>query len=217
MDAIPGGAGRLLTPCAVVQGYHLPAEVVALARLPEPLPAGIPSEREYVQMYCQQRGTSPPGPQVWAFYVALALFRAAAILAGVHTRALQGNASAADAKQVGRPEAVDAMARHALQQLQDPEAQTASEEQAESRALQRPGLSSRELTCRLLLAQAPLWCTAGADACSHVEPACSVAGVLPQRVWSWLGMVHVDVAWCMLSAPCKQMQHTWLPQLVRGS
>jgi hypothetical protein len=37
----------------------------------------------------------------WPFYVALGLFRAAAIAAGVHRRALQGNASAANAADLG--------------------------------------------------------------------------------------------------------------------
>ena len=63
--------------------------------------AGIPSEAEYVKMYCQVRGIQPPSPKDWAFFMALGLFRLAAILAGVGARARQGNASSAQAAQVG--------------------------------------------------------------------------------------------------------------------
>ena len=64
--------------------------------------AGIPGEAEYVQLYCQVRGIQPPSPQDWAFFVALGIFRLAAILAGVGARARQGNASSARAAEVSR-------------------------------------------------------------------------------------------------------------------
>lgn len=41
-----------------------------------------------------------PAPHEWAFFMALGLFRMAAILAGVGARARQGNASSAHAAQV---------------------------------------------------------------------------------------------------------------------
>ena len=97
-----------------MQAYHLPAEVSGIARLPQPLPPGVPSESEYVRMYCKLCGVEPPSAQTWAFYVALSIFRAAAILAGVHARSLQGNASAANAGSVGAPAIVDQLARTAL-------------------------------------------------------------------------------------------------------
>ena len=62
--------------------------------------AGIPSEAEYVAMYCTAGGLAPPHPREWSFYIALALFRAAAILAGVGARARLGNASSKIASQV---------------------------------------------------------------------------------------------------------------------
>lgn len=55
--------------------------------------AGIPSEAEYVGMYCRARGFPPPDSAAWSFFMALSLFRAAAILAGVGARAKLGNAS----------------------------------------------------------------------------------------------------------------------------
>ena len=97
-----------------VQAYHLPPAVKAIARLSDPLPAGVPSEQQFLQMYTQRRGVAMPAPATWAFYMALSMFRAAAILAGVHARSLQGNASAANAATVGSPDIVDSIARTAL-------------------------------------------------------------------------------------------------------
>lgn len=58
---------------------------------------GIPSEKDYLARYCERTGrASIPH---WDFYVVLSLFRTAAILVGVHRRAIQGNA--ADARAVG--------------------------------------------------------------------------------------------------------------------
>lgn len=44
-------------------------------------------------MYCKARSIPPPDAQMWSFFMALSLFRAAAILAGVGARAKLGNAS----------------------------------------------------------------------------------------------------------------------------
>jgi acyl-CoA dehydrogenase len=52
------------------------------------LPEGVPSEAQFVAAYCAHRTIPFPSAQ-WPFYVALALFRAAAIFAGVHRRASQ--------------------------------------------------------------------------------------------------------------------------------
>lgn len=62
--------------------------------------AGIPSEAEYVAVYCQARGIAAPSPHDWSFFVALGLFRLAAISAGVGARAKLGNASSSRAAQV---------------------------------------------------------------------------------------------------------------------
>jgi acyl-CoA dehydrogenase len=51
-------------------------------------------------------------PTTWSFYIALSLFRGAAILAGVRARAMQGNASSANAHEMGH--LVDIFAKRAL-------------------------------------------------------------------------------------------------------
>ena len=62
--------------------------------------AGVPSEEEYIGFYCDARGVARPGGITWSFFMALSLFRAAAILAGVGARAKLGNASSHRAAQV---------------------------------------------------------------------------------------------------------------------
>lgn len=61
---------------------------------------GIPTERELLDRYCVRsgRGAVPS----WNYYLAFAMFRTAAILQGIHARALQNNAANEDALQVGR-------------------------------------------------------------------------------------------------------------------
>lgn len=65
------------------------------------LRAGIPTEPEYVSTYCKARGIPAPDPTKYAFCMALSLFRAAAIMAGIGARVQLGNASSAQAAQVG--------------------------------------------------------------------------------------------------------------------
>ena len=65
-----------------------------------PTSAGIPSEQEYIQIYCKARGIGVPDPTTYAFCQALSMFRIAAILAGVGARAQLGNASSKHAAQV---------------------------------------------------------------------------------------------------------------------
>lgn len=52
---------------------------------------GIPTEAEYVELYCHRR--SMPFPDNWNYCLAFNLFRLAAILEGVARRAIDGNAS----------------------------------------------------------------------------------------------------------------------------
>lgn len=60
---------------------------------------GIPEEADYIKLYCTRTGRSAlPN---WNFYLAYSLFRGAAILQGVWRRAQNGQASSADAIQVG--------------------------------------------------------------------------------------------------------------------
>ncbi|WP_313086232.1 phosphotransferase [Pseudomonas sp.] len=82
--------------------YHLPAGVDGLRGLvgTDLQNQGIPSEQAVLARYCQQSGRE--GIDDWHVFVAFSLFRLAAILQGVYARALQGNASNADALQVGQ-------------------------------------------------------------------------------------------------------------------
>lgn len=60
---------------------------------------GIPEEDEMVDQYCKLRGL--PALSNWNFYLAFSFFRLASIAQGVKARALQGNASNANAHEVG--------------------------------------------------------------------------------------------------------------------
>ena len=61
---------------------------------------GLPERDEVIAAYATARGIDPPANL--NFFTAFALFRLAAIVQGVYARALQGNASHADAKNVGK-------------------------------------------------------------------------------------------------------------------
>ncbi len=63
---------------------------------------GIPSEAGYVAAYCRRTGRAPIPPRDWEFYMAFNMFRLAGILQGIMARALQGNASSADAIEAGK-------------------------------------------------------------------------------------------------------------------
>jgi aminoglycoside phosphotransferase (APT) family kinase protein len=60
---------------------------------------GIPSEAEYVAAYCRRTGRT--GIPHFEFYLIFNMFRIAAILHGVLSRAQQGNAASADAIAMG--------------------------------------------------------------------------------------------------------------------
>jgi aminoglycoside phosphotransferase (APT) family kinase protein len=60
---------------------------------------GIPSEADYVAAYCRRTGRA--GIPDWEFYLIFNMFRIAAILHGVLSRAMQGNAASADAVAMG--------------------------------------------------------------------------------------------------------------------
>ncbi|GLI68327.1 hypothetical protein VaNZ11_012722 [Volvox africanus] len=109
--------------------YHLPPDLVALQRLRRTpsLPAGVPSEREYLSWYCSAAGMAAPPPAHWAFYLALSLFRLLAILAGVQARARQGNAASAQAAQVASDEVLAALASTAIGIIERAEAEVAGE------------------------------------------------------------------------------------------
>ncbi|CAG9195098.1 Phosphotransferase family protein [Paraburkholderia caribensis] len=60
---------------------------------------GVPDEEEIVAQYCALRRL--PAIDHWPFYLAFSFFRLASIAQGVKARALQGNASSAQAHEVG--------------------------------------------------------------------------------------------------------------------
>lgn len=60
---------------------------------------GIPSEQEYIDLYCQRMGIN--GIENWNFYLALSFFRFASICQGIRKRALDGNASNTKAREGG--------------------------------------------------------------------------------------------------------------------
>jgi aminoglycoside phosphotransferase (APT) family kinase protein len=62
---------------------------------------GIPSEAEYVAMYCKRTRRSPIDPSYWDFYLAYNLFRIAAILQGIMKRVVDGTAASAHARDAG--------------------------------------------------------------------------------------------------------------------
>eukprot|EP00193_Tetraselmis_chui_P010440 CAMPEP_0177773512 /NCGR_PEP_ID=MMETSP0491_2-20121128/12917_1 /TAXON_ID=63592 /ORGANISM="Tetraselmis chuii, Strain PLY429" /LENGTH=394 /DNA_ID=CAMNT_0019291637 /DNA_START=181 /DNA_END=1361 /DNA_ORIENTATION=- len=104
------------------QPYYLPTGLPILPSLPQhegklTLPLGIPSEAEFVDSYCALRGLRPIPHEKWNFYVALSLFRMASIVAGVHSRALSGNASASSALDLGSETVVRAFAKKALERM----------------------------------------------------------------------------------------------------
>jgi aminoglycoside phosphotransferase (APT) family kinase protein len=65
---------------------------------------GIPSEREYVQRYCERTGRSDVTAVMadWNFYLAYNLFRIAAIVQGIAKRVEDGTASSAQARETAK-------------------------------------------------------------------------------------------------------------------
>ncbi|HVL55444.1 MAG TPA: phosphotransferase [Burkholderiaceae bacterium] len=61
---------------------------------------GIPTEDEYIAMYCRRTGRSDVGN--WDFYMAYNCFRLAAIVQGIMKRAVDGTAASAQALEAGR-------------------------------------------------------------------------------------------------------------------
>jgi aminoglycoside phosphotransferase (APT) family kinase protein len=61
---------------------------------------GVPSETDYLAAYCRRTGRS--GIEDWEFFIVFAMFRIAAILAGVHRRGLDGNAADLSALEASR-------------------------------------------------------------------------------------------------------------------
>ncbi|MEM1199185.1 MAG: phosphotransferase family protein [Pseudomonadota bacterium] len=81
--------------------YRVPAEVPGVKGVDglDLAAEGLPSRTEVVEAYCAVRGIT--APDNLDYFTAFALFRLTAIVQGVYARALQGNASHADALKVG--------------------------------------------------------------------------------------------------------------------
>jgi aminoglycoside phosphotransferase (APT) family kinase protein len=64
---------------------------------------GIPGEAEYLRRYLDRVGTArEPSPDEWTYHLVFNMFRLVGILQGVAARALQGNASSAQAIETGK-------------------------------------------------------------------------------------------------------------------
>ena len=63
---------------------------------------GIPTEPEYVAMYCKRMGHAPIDPRAWNFYLAYNLFRAAGIAQGIMKRVEEGTAASLHAVEAGK-------------------------------------------------------------------------------------------------------------------
>jgi aminoglycoside phosphotransferase (APT) family kinase protein len=66
----------------------------------EPAALGVPGEAELVELYCRE--TARDALPDWRYFLVFALFRSAAIRAGVYKRALDGTAAGANALEAGR-------------------------------------------------------------------------------------------------------------------
>jgi len=62
---------------------------------------GIPSEREYVDLYFKRTGRKGVEPSVWDYYMAYNLFRLAAICQGIAKRVVDGTAASSHARETG--------------------------------------------------------------------------------------------------------------------
>jgi aminoglycoside phosphotransferase (APT) family kinase protein len=80
--------------------------------------SGIPSETEYVRMYCRRTGRD--GIEGWNFYLAFGLFRLASIMQGVYQRILAGTVASNFARVNMAPD----LARQAMAILNDKSLQT---------------------------------------------------------------------------------------------
>jgi aminoglycoside phosphotransferase (APT) family kinase protein len=63
---------------------------------------GIPTEPEYVALYCKRMGRAPIDPGHWNFYLAYNLFRAAGIAQGIMKRVQEGTAASLFAVEAGK-------------------------------------------------------------------------------------------------------------------
>lgn len=92
-----------LSPHYMPPRSALNVTVVINKTLPRPLPAGIPSAKQLIDAYVAEKTVDENQFQLeFQIYIAVALFRLASIIYGVHLRAVQGNASSASGGKLGR-------------------------------------------------------------------------------------------------------------------
>jgi aminoglycoside phosphotransferase (APT) family kinase protein len=77
--------------------YRMPSDIVAGFGGTEPGQLGIPTEAEYVDLYCRHTGRT--GLADWDFYLAFSFFRLAAIFHGIKGRVLRNTANSASARE----------------------------------------------------------------------------------------------------------------------
>lgn len=85
--------------------YHMPPEassfeILRSATFPQPRPSGIPDELSLIRLYAKEVDERPFRSKL-QLYLAVALFRFAAIIYGVQSRAAQGNASSSLGAKLG--------------------------------------------------------------------------------------------------------------------
>ncbi|MGD9796420.1 MAG: phosphotransferase [Acidimicrobiia bacterium] len=97
--------------------YHLAPDDTIGLRGSDPASVGLPSERELLEAYCREAGRPDAGD--WNYFVVFAMFRMAAIRAGIFKRARSGNAANADAMAAGLRYRITATRAWALAQQHD--------------------------------------------------------------------------------------------------
>lgn len=79
--------------------YRMPPDIVAGLAGADLDTLGIPAERDYVELYCQNAGRPAIPEEDYAFYVAFNFFRLAAIFHGIKGRVLRGTAASEHARE----------------------------------------------------------------------------------------------------------------------
>ncbi len=190
--------------------YNLPTGDAGYPALPPGAPPpGIPDEAAFRAAYFRAAGApdpfaagpgAPPAP--WAFYVSLALFRGAAILAGVRARASAGNAAAANAAAVGA--LVGALAARAAQLAGLEAAEAAPERSLAAAAAGDEGVLPVPPRVAPLLAALRAFMTA------HVYPAEATLHAHARSAERW--SVHPLQEQLKVAARAAGLWNLWLPR-----
>ena len=90
-------AYRLCDLAYLMYPWYAPGIFLDAAGEKSVVPEGLPSEAEYLALYCKNRRIPIVSTQEWNYWKALNFFRKAAIIHGVYARGLQGNAGSTNA------------------------------------------------------------------------------------------------------------------------